>query len=167
MDKGFLIFYDWMPALEGLTPKDFKTLMTAIWRYQEFGTPPPEFPNKVKAISLFIFPQIDRRKQSAEYGKKGAEVRRANGKKASADSEGAGRVVGKDVGNGPIISFMRGLQAQDIDEDKTKTETKTESETNTAPSTGASVTVGNAASVDEDARDVSVTGLIKRDAHGA
>ena len=156
MDKGFLIFYDWMPALEGLTPKDFKTLMTAIWRYQEFGTPPPEFSNKIKTISLFIFPQIDRRKQSSRYGKKSAEMRRSKGKKASEESEEVGKEVGKEVGNnlgnGPISTFMRGLQAQDVDEDETKTETKTESETKTAPSAGATAAVGVTASAEADAR---------------
>ena len=151
MDKGFLIFYDWMPELEGLTPKDFKTLMTAIWRYQKFGTPPPEFSKKVKAISLFIFPQIDRRKQKSESGKKGADSRYSKERLPLAEQKPANSDANGIAANGPISTFMKGLMAQDVDEDETKTETETESETKTAPSAGATA-VGVTASAEADAR---------------
>ena len=74
-EKGFLLFYDWLPALETLSAKDFKTLLLALIRYQRDGTPTPEFSNKVKTISAFILPQIDRRSALLSQGKIGTQAR--------------------------------------------------------------------------------------------
>ena len=73
-NRGFLIFYDWMRALETLNPKDFKAVMMAMFNYQKDNIPPPEFSNKGKVIASFIFPQLERRKYLSEVGKKGAKA---------------------------------------------------------------------------------------------
>ena len=36
-DKGILIFYEWMDAMEKLPPKQYKALLTAICRFQQSG----------------------------------------------------------------------------------------------------------------------------------
>ena len=49
-EKGFLFFYDWMPAFEALSAQDFKKLFIAMCRYQFDGTLPSDLSNKAKAI---------------------------------------------------------------------------------------------------------------------
>lgn len=126
-EKGFLLFYDWMPAFESLTPKDFKTLIVALCNYQRDGTPPPEFSNKVKAIASFVFPQIDRRKYLSALGKKGAAAKlgavglSAPGQKLAASHPSS-------VADGELRSLPEAKDRdQDKDREKTKTETETES----------------------------------------
>ena len=119
-ERGFLFFYDWLPAFEGLTPKDFKTLFLAMCRYQMDGTPPPDFSGKAKVLETLIFPQLDRRKYLSSIGKKGAEARyRGNAE----EKQGIGGVGGTaDHGENAVALAI------DKDKDKTKTKSQSESE---------------------------------------
>jgi hypothetical protein len=78
-EKGLLLFYDWLPALECLSNKDFRIFLTALINYQREGTPMPDFSNKLKTIASLIVPQIERRMYMAEIGKKGAVARYGKG----------------------------------------------------------------------------------------
>ncbi len=123
-EKGFLIFYDWIPAFEALTPKDFKALMLAMWRYQMDGTPPPEFSNKAKAIATFIFPQIDRRKYMSEIGRKGAEARHFNGDSVMArHSRGTSEGISEAVG-----AVKAQVEAESNSKSDSKSDSKSESD---------------------------------------
>lgn len=77
-DVGILIYHEWFDAMEQLSAKEFKALMTAIYHYQKDGTEPPEFKAGTRMIASIIFPCITRRKKLSEYGKKGGEARAAN-----------------------------------------------------------------------------------------
>lgn len=125
--RGFLIFYDWLPALEALSPKDFKALVLAMCYYQKDGTPPPDFPARLKQITTFVFPQLDRRKHMSELGKKGAKIRYSessapvskpsianNGGSSDADSYASTALMAKD---------------KDRDQDENKDESQSKSET--------------------------------------
>jgi site-specific DNA-cytosine methylase len=126
-EKGFLIFYDWMKPLERLSPKDFKTLLMALIRYQKDGTEIGELSAKALSAADFIVPQIRRRKYLAELGRRGAEARYAGASLPQGGLEGAdGEPRG--AANGEPMAKDRD---RDRDEDKTKTETETESETKT------------------------------------
>ena len=74
-DKGVLIFGEWFEAMNRLTPKDYKSLMNAIYRYQLLGENPPEFKGKAGMISSMIFPCIKRRLAMAWAGRKGSSAR--------------------------------------------------------------------------------------------
>lgn len=123
-DKGFLFFYDWMPAFESLNPKDFKDMIIAMCNYQKDGTPPPEFSNKAKAIATFVFPHIDRRRHMSEIGKKGAEAlhsRASTSAFGQSDANGAGSGKAK-----------ASVTAQDKVKDKSKSGSISESNKETA-----------------------------------
>lgn len=123
-DKGFLIFYDWMPAFESLNPRDFKDMIIAMCNYQKDGTPPPEFSNKAKAIATFVFPHIDRRRHMSEIGKKGAEALHG---RASAPSTGQSDAIG--AGSGKAKASVT---AQDKVKDKSESKSESESNKETA-----------------------------------
>lgn len=74
-DKGVLIYNEWFDAMEIVSPKDYKMLMTAIYNYQIFGTPPPEFKGAAKVIASMIFPCLDRRLKQSAGGKRGMNTR--------------------------------------------------------------------------------------------
>ena len=74
-DKGVLIFGEWFEAMNMLSPKDYKSLMNAIYRYQLLGEEPPEFKGKAGMMSSVIFPYIKRRLATARAGKKGSSAR--------------------------------------------------------------------------------------------
>jgi hypothetical protein len=61
--------------MEIVSPKDYKMLMTAIYNYQIFGTPPPEFKGSAKVIAAMIFPCLDRRLKQSAGGKRGMNAR--------------------------------------------------------------------------------------------
>ncbi len=72
---GFLLFYDWFDLFYDLSPKHYKMLMNAMVFYQRHGTPPPEFPDKIKKIANLIFAQLDRRIANSENGRLGGEAK--------------------------------------------------------------------------------------------
>lgn len=74
-DKGVLIYNEWFDAMDIVSPKDYKMLMTAIYNYQIFGTPPPEFKGSAKVIASMIFPCLDRRLKQSAGGKRGMSAR--------------------------------------------------------------------------------------------
>ena len=75
-DKGVLIFSEWFDAMAKLNPREYKSLMNAIYRYQIHGEEPPEFQGKTDMVAAIIFPYIRRRITNASAGKKGMAVRR-------------------------------------------------------------------------------------------
>ncbi len=74
-DKGVLIFYEWFEAMETLSPKSYKEMMTAIRRYQQKGEEPPEFKGKSAIAAAIIFPYIRRRIDAARAAKIGIQTR--------------------------------------------------------------------------------------------
>ena len=59
---GFLISYDWLPALESLSAEDFQCLILALIKRQKDGEPLPEFSNPTVGIfAKMIEPTIKRR----------------------------------------------------------------------------------------------------------
>lgn len=74
-DKGVLIYNEWFDAMDIVSPKDYKMLMTAIYNYQIFGNPPPEFKGSAKVIASMIFPCLDRRLKQSAGGKRGMSAR--------------------------------------------------------------------------------------------
>lgn len=74
-DKGVLIFYEWFEAMESLSPKCYKEMMTAICRYQQKGEEMPEFKGKSAIVAAVIFPCLRRRIDSARGGKRTMQTR--------------------------------------------------------------------------------------------
>ena len=68
-DKGILIFYEWLDAMDKLPPRNYKALMTAICRLQQKGEEPPEFQGYSAALASIIFPFIRRRCDKAKAGR--------------------------------------------------------------------------------------------------
>jgi hypothetical protein len=72
--SGFLISYDWLPALESLSADDFQTLLFALIRRQKDGEPFPEFSNATVSIyAKMIEPTIKRRLDGQSGGNKANE----------------------------------------------------------------------------------------------
>ena len=68
LDSGFLILYDWMPAIESLPARDLKKLMFALIRFQRDGVPLPDFGNtQVGIYARMIEPVIKRRREGQEH----------------------------------------------------------------------------------------------------
>ncbi len=62
LNNGFLISYDWLPALESLSGEDYKALLSALIKRQKDGVPLPKFDNElVNIFAQMIEPQIKRR----------------------------------------------------------------------------------------------------------
>lgn len=62
LEKGFLVLYDWLPAIETLPAKDLKTLILALINLQKNGIPLPHFTNKkAEVYAQMIEPTIRRR----------------------------------------------------------------------------------------------------------
>lgn len=74
-DRGVLMLYEWYRAMESLSPKDYKTMMSAIWHFQLEGQEPPEFKGKSAIAAAMIFPYIRRRREAARAGILGAQAR--------------------------------------------------------------------------------------------
>ena len=74
-DKGILIFYEWMDAMEKLPPKQYKALLTAICRFQQSGEEPPIFEGKSALLASIIFPFLRRRCDKARAGRMSAYAR--------------------------------------------------------------------------------------------
>ena len=74
LNSGFLISYDWLPALESLTGDDYKALLSALIKRQKDGTPLPKFENNlVNIFAQMIEPSIKRRLYGQEGGNKANE----------------------------------------------------------------------------------------------
>ena len=74
-DKGILIFYEWLEAMEALSAKQFKLLFTSILRYQQTGEEPPEFKGNTAILASMIFPLVRRRCDKARAGRMGMYAR--------------------------------------------------------------------------------------------
>lgn len=62
LENGFLVLYDWLPALESLPAQDMKKLLLALIDLQKNGIPLPRFTNNQAAIyAQMIEPTIRRR----------------------------------------------------------------------------------------------------------
>lgn len=71
-NRGVLFLYEWFEAMESLSPKEYKTMMNAIFRYQLYGEEPPEFKGKTALLSRIIFPYIGRRIMATRAARIGA-----------------------------------------------------------------------------------------------
>ena len=74
-DKGILIFYEWLDAMEALPAKQFKLLLTSICRYQQKGEEPPIFKGNTAILASVIFPLIRSRCNKARAGRAGMYAR--------------------------------------------------------------------------------------------
>ncbi len=73
IEIGFLLLYDWLPALKKLPLDDAARLMFAMIDRQRDGTPFHTFENDlVNTFAAMIEPSIQRRLAGAASGKKGA-----------------------------------------------------------------------------------------------
>ena len=71
LSSGFLISYDWLPALESLAAEDFQCLILALIKRQKDGEPLPEFSNPTVGIfAKMIEPTIKRRLDGQSGGSK-------------------------------------------------------------------------------------------------
>ena len=75
INKGILFFKEWMVSLAQLPPKEFKAMIIAMCEYQFNDVPPPKFTGKSAIVASIIFPCLQRRKEAAARGHKGAEAR--------------------------------------------------------------------------------------------
>ena len=50
-DKGVLMYFEWFEAMSRLDPKTYKTMMNAIYCYQQKGEKPPEFKGKAQVAA--------------------------------------------------------------------------------------------------------------------
>lgn len=74
-DKGVLIYSEWFRALDKLSAKDYKAVLSAAYRYQILGQKPPEFSGKAEIVASIIFPYIERRIKQTERGRMGGAAR--------------------------------------------------------------------------------------------
>lgn len=71
LSSGFLISYDWLPALESLSADDFQSLILALIKRQKDGEQLPEFSNPTVGIfAKMIEPTIKRRLDGQSGGSK-------------------------------------------------------------------------------------------------
>ena len=78
VDFGFLFLREWLPVLETLSAKDFKTMVLGMMYKQFENRPMPEFRSAAtNNIARLLEPTIDRRLAGAAFAKKGAEAKGA------------------------------------------------------------------------------------------
>lgn len=71
LNSGFLVLYDWLPALESLSGEDCKSLLLALVKRQKDGQPLPVFENQlVNVFAGMIEPTIKRRLDGQAGGNK-------------------------------------------------------------------------------------------------
>lgn len=71
LDSGFLLSYDWLPALESLPGEEYKELLSALIRLQRDGTALPMFKNPLLNIfAAMISPTIKRRMDGQRGGRR-------------------------------------------------------------------------------------------------
>ena len=69
LDSGFLVMYDWLPALEMLPPEDAMALLLALINRQRHKTPLPVFENPLAGtFARMIEPTIQRRLYGQDGG---------------------------------------------------------------------------------------------------
>lgn len=74
LNLGFLLLYDWLPAIYELPAKEVKALLIALVERQREGKPLPIFKNRMtNSFALMIEPVIKRRLDGQAGGKKGHE----------------------------------------------------------------------------------------------
>lgn len=77
VEFGFLVLREWLPVLETMSAKDFKTLVLGMMYKQFENRPMPTFRSAAtNNIVRLIEPTIDRRLVGAAWAKKGQEVQR-------------------------------------------------------------------------------------------
>jgi len=65
IDNGFLLLYDWLPALQMLSGTEVKTLLLALIERQRNGTPIPKLDGMMDVFAGMIEPTIKRRLEGA------------------------------------------------------------------------------------------------------
>ena len=84
LDSGFLLLYDWLPAIENLPAKEVKALLLALIARQRENKPLPLFHNALTAsYARMIEPCIKRRLDGLAAAKKEAEQGRCGGEGAT------------------------------------------------------------------------------------
>ena len=74
LNLGFLLLYDWLPAIYELPAKEVKALLIALIERQRDGKPLPIFKNRMtNSFAMMIEPVIKRRLDGQASGKKGHE----------------------------------------------------------------------------------------------
>lgn len=74
LDNGFLLLYDWVPAIQSLPGEDVKLLILALIERQRNETPLPHFDNEIVNIfAKMIEPTIQRRLDGKTGGNKANE----------------------------------------------------------------------------------------------
>ena len=74
-DSGVLFLNEWLEVMSSLPAKEYKAIIQAIYNFQVYDIPPPEFKGNAGLIALLIFPCIERRKEQARRGRAGAAAR--------------------------------------------------------------------------------------------
>ena len=69
------MLYEWFDAIDTLSPKAYKEMMQAIWRYQLTGEEPHKFQGKSAIVAAVIFPYITRRRSASKAAKIGISTR--------------------------------------------------------------------------------------------
>ena len=76
VDFGFLLLREWLPVLEMLSAREFKTLVLGMMYKQFENRPMPEFRNAATSnIARLLEPTIERRLIGAAWAKKGLEAK--------------------------------------------------------------------------------------------
>lgn len=121
-DKGVLIYNEWFEAMENLSAKDYKSLLSAVYRYQILNVPPPEFKGKAQILASVIFPYIERRKKQAERGKRGVEVRlgKAYPNTALASSEALSKASSEALSEALSEASSQSIKENSIEENSTE-----------------------------------------------
>ena len=74
LESGFLVLYDWLPALEVLPAKEVKALLLALVARQREGKALPPFRNPLTdSFARMIEPVIRRRLEGAMWAQKGQD----------------------------------------------------------------------------------------------
>ena len=74
LESGFLVLYDWLPALEVLPAKEVKALLLALVARQREGKALPAFRNPLTdSFARMIEPVIRRRLEGAMWAQKGQD----------------------------------------------------------------------------------------------
>lgn len=77
MDKGILMYYDWLEPLLMLNDSDFKRVVVSMIKYHQGVEITPELTGLAGMALAFILPQIDRMKGAVEAGKRGGRPRKS------------------------------------------------------------------------------------------
>ncbi len=122
MDKGILVYYEWIEACQTLSPAEFHKLFFAMVDYQQNGTPPPEFKGVTKIIATLVFSQLKRRVDTSRAGKASAEKRQQeHNKTEEISTNNANDIVINSVGNKDTNEVVNSVSNYN----KTKTKIKT------------------------------------------